>query len=778
MQELKDKHAQLAAQVKERHAQIVVSLLERGQRYKLRVAYSMLTAACRQQIRQRKLVSRCVQRMAKRVLSGAFQGWALIAASAIEKRETTRRLMCVIGRGIDTILLRTVLNDWLECARRERAARTHLSMQSAFEKEKLCLQREAEEHASEATARSAALRIAKEVCTGLRAQRSEMSAEVERLQEQVQAQRAQVLLLESQFAREEHEAQCKAAVKIQTCVRRRQAVNVAVAKRAENKAAAAIQAVARGWRARAVYLAQRKATSIIQAAMQRSQAEDSEEEVVEAPAEGKESPVFHRDGRIFFRKQRSCPLLLGHVDQSPSPSPPPSPWPTESLYLGGAPSEVRNDFKKRIDVDQVAPRQPQAKASPSPICNRRYSFWQAVEAQVEDDDVHMQALESTLGRVGGSDDEDVHLEELKAVAAAEVCVRGAMDSMMGGADGLTAACSGREMAEAAVQQAGVSEDGQAVARVSRIVAKAVDRTVEFLMGECGDLVEMARGNPPSRVIHAVEIGVHVVISDLQVRHADPGACRSVEVLTQLKTILASGQQVAGEELERLQGEASFGLRPQALRDHEAVAVWVAVRRGVLTGLGLRRGDAAAGAALTAVSRWAETRAAASGAALACVRGQYATADTRLELAEEEVAATEVAMMQVSTSRMTSTSTSGGRVVVLSMNRAELLLLASRYFCASYTRAYYELRGKAEERVALSAAAALIQSKYRTHRSEDRQQQANAREFAVAIRRRNQARGEETRLRALNVVKIQARIRGKAARARFTAMKRARGGAVA
>ena len=118
------------------------------------------------------------------------------------------------------------------------------------------------------------------------------------------------------------------------------------------------------------------------------------------------------------------------------------------------------------------------------------------------------------------------------------------------------------------------------------------------------------------------------------------------------------------------------------------------------------------------------------------------------------------------------------MVALAMDRTEMLLRASRHFCASYTRAYYELRGKAEESVALTAAAALIQSQFRTHRSEGRQRHEDAKEFALAIRRRNQTRSEETRLRAVNAIKIQARIRGKAARARFAAMKRARGGAVA
>jgi len=392
----------------------------------------------------------------------------------------------------------------------------------------------------------------------------------------------------------------------------------------------------------------------------------------------------------------------------------------------------------------------------SPPRSPRFSLGQAVETRVIDEDVHVQALESTkahLERLGN----DGILEELKAAAAAEACVRGAVEALLAGSAGLSAAARGRALSEEALRAAGV-EDTEAMARVGQIVAKAVDRTIEFLEGECEDLVDMARGEPPGRVRRAIEVGVQVAVADLR-KHNYVGAGRTGRAV-------ATGQQMAQLELERLHGAASIGIRPQALRDHEAVAVWVAVRRGVLGVLG-ENPDSDEDSHAQVTSGRADVHARSREIALACVRDQYATTDTRLELTEEEVLRASTPMSPPWTPPR---SAPMGPLVVV-MERPEMLLRAARYFCSSYIRAYFEQRGKAEEGVALAAAAAVIQSKFRTHSAAGRQQHADARVFAHAIRQRNRTRGDETRLRALHVVRLQARLRGKVARARVAAMKR-------
>lgn len=140
--------------------------------------------------------------------------------------------------------------------------------------------------------------------------------------------------------------------------------------------------------------------------------------------------------------------------------------------------------------------------------------------------------------------------------------------------------------------------------------------------------------PPPRMIHAVEVGVHVAMADLQDRYAGPEACRSAPVRPHVPKVLTSGLEVAQEELERLHEDemGDGGPRPRALLDREALAVQVAIRRGVLTGLGLtgEEEEHAPGSGEENTT-WAEAQVQAMDVALACVRSQCAPRETRSAL---------------------------------------------------------------------------------------------------------------------------------------------------
>ena len=94
-----------------------------------------------------------------------------------------------------------------------------------------------------------------------------------------------------------------------------------------------------------------------------------------------------------------------------------------------------------------------------------------------------------------------------------------------------------------------------------------------------------------------------------------------------------------------------------------------------------------------------------------------------------------------------------------------LLRAARYFCATYLRVYYERRGRAEESSREQEAASVIQGRFRSHADHKNKQQEMAMRDAMAIKKSRQKRAEEARIKTIMAVKIQARFRGRAARAR-------------
>lgn len=66
---------------------------------------------------------------------------------------------------------------------------------------------------------------------------------------------------------------------------------------------------------------------------------------------------------------------------------------------------------------------------------------------------------------------------------------------------------------------------------------------------------------------------------------------------------------------------------------------------------------------------------------------------------------------------------------------------------------------------MDSAAAVIQTIFRTHSAGKLEQQAEAHHYAESIRNRARERGEQVRLRTGTIVRLQAKLRGKAARAR-------------
>jgi len=365
---------------------------------------------------------------------------------------------------------------------------------------------------------------------------------------------------------------------------------------------------------------------------------------------------------------------------------------------------------------------------------------------VKVEEVHGHALASTRAHLGRVDGDGIR-EEVKAGMAAEVCARAAVQAYVGfGGDTSKSKAMGRALASDAVRGTGL--DGEAAARAVALVGLAVDCTVDFAAHECVDLVDMARGAPPGRAERAVKVGVRVAFGDLAALGCGVGGT-SAEAA---QKAAEKGQQVAQVELEA-QVAAAGVPRGQALLDHEAVAVWVALGRGVTGAFTLenppwmppsKAGD------------WDDAEQAALAAALECLRGHYGRPGASLELTAEEAAR--------------AVGGEAASAVVPGVDAYSPLLHASRYFCATYVRWYFEHRSRAEATHAMDAAAAVIQAVFRSHATGKVQQQADARKHAEAIRSRALQRGEEVRIHASWVVRMQARIRGRAARVRVKALR--------
>ena len=484
-----------------------------------------------------------------------------------------------------------------------------------------------------------------------------------------------------------------------------------------------------------------------------------------------------------------------------------------------------------------------------------------------DDEVQKGALASTVAHMGRVGDDDI-LEELKAGVAAVGCVRAAVEALVSsGKSSKQCKALGTALAGAAVREVGLGPEVAPVAgrRVEAVVGLVVERTVDFVERECGDLVEMARGEAPARVLRAVEVGVRVAVADLLAASSAPGKDAPGKASGAARST-ARGQQVAQAELEAALEARAGGARGLAECEREAAAVRVAVERGVAVAVGTtalkdkRQVEAAAGeaarrcvalafarpdeglaraadefadvAALAAINALcARQRGSASASEGAPIQADWFAAEEASTRRATEHAQALVAGSAPGTSWDAAVGIAGDavRAVLGTVAKAELdgsaradqlwlleavrgpareraaqaaadaagsapgasgasgpsgggslalasgapLLLASRYFSATYLRAYYEQRGRADALVREQEAASVIQSRFRAHADQKSLQQELAMRDAQAIRARAQRRGEEARIKTVMAVKIQARFRGRAARAKARVLQRQR-----
>ena len=369
------------------------------------------------------------------------------------------------------------------------------------------------------------------------------------------------------------------------------------------------------------------------------------------------------------------------------------------------------------------------------------------------EEIHGHALASVLRSVSFMDGEGMY-HEVRAGMAAEVCTRAAVQAYVGfGGDADKSKAMGRALAGDAVRRTGLSGDSALDAEA--MVGQAVDCTVDFVARECRDLVHVARGMLPARVERAVRVGVRVAFAHL----ASLGC--GVEGVSAEAAMQAAekGQGVAQRELE------AGAPRGRALLDLEAVAVWVALSRGITGTFTLENPPWVP--QTSADGDWDTAERTAVQAALECIRGHYARPGAALELTAAEAA------------RVIGGGGGGGgggeaarsTAVVPGMDASHPLLQASRFFCATYVRWYYEHRGRAGEADAMDSAASTIQNVFRNHATVRARQQADARLYARAIgESRDSKKAGPTQMHMRWVVRLQANVRGRAARARVKALR--------
>ena len=375
--------------------------------------------------------------------------------------------------------------------------------------------------------------------------------------------------------------------------------------------------------------------------------------------------------------------------------------------------------------------------------------------RVQEDEVHGQALDATRAQLGLSSERDI-FEEMKVGVAAEACVTVAMEAMIAGAPAKSGKAAGRQMAGEAVRSAGLGGDA---AKFEAVVGLAVDRTVDFVEGDCGGLMNMARGVPPARVMRAVEVGVRIAVADLFSRHSGIGIS-----LEEAERSTQRGQKVAQAELDGTR--AAGGPRGRELCDLEEISVWVAVGRGVFAALGLSDSDGLSlsigGDSRGAAGDRKGVELVATAAALECIRRQYARPDAALELTPEEMA-------KVGGGRNNKQrgATAPARIA---MEPRRPVLQASSFFCSTYVRWYFEHRGRAEESVLMDSAASIIQGIFRSHSSNKVEQEASAFQYAEFIRNRNRERRDQRLLKTSMIIRVQAMLRGKAARTKVAELR--------
>ena len=515
-------------------------------------------------------------------------------------------------------------------------------------------------------------------------------------------------------------------------------------------------------------------------------------------------------------------------------------------WLGGGWSQTRRRRKRK--------EEPRGAVVPIPSSSpwRGKQVGRATPGGV-DEAVGRQALEATQAHLGRVEEGDI-VEESKAGRLAEGCVAAAVGALVAGEEVAQCKAAGAALAAGLVRQAGLTDE--VAGRVEAVVSVAVGRTVDFAEGECRDLVEMARGEPPTRVTRAVEVGVRVATADLHAAlvrdtHKTPSDC--------WKSSAARGAQVALAELLA----AREGLRRGAeMSEREAAAVRLALERGISAavsagvaadkqgagrvageaarrcaqvafalpndaGLGLAAEELADAAAFAGVDALLERSAGdaqegfaaadeamerrsaehaealealgilfslatplmiavdAVRATLAKAKGELA--GLGLEEADREglVEAVRASARDHTRERLSSRSPplaplqslskaeaapaaedegeGRGAARALALGAAAPLLHASQYFCATYLRAYYEHRGRADESSREQEAAAVIQRRFRSHADAKISQQEMAICDAHIIRARAEERREEIRVKTLSAIKLQARFRGQVAR---------------
>ena len=141
-QDLKDELESFKAQVKQHNAKV---FLTRWSNFRLQTAFSALLDHKQCVMKERALLAKAIQRLAKGTLSRAFLGWATRSALDNERRKAAIRVLSMMGRENDAVLLQTSLRGWRDCIRAEQDGRKRMLMLSDFEREKVRLLREAED---------------------------------------------------------------------------------------------------------------------------------------------------------------------------------------------------------------------------------------------------------------------------------------------------------------------------------------------------------------------------------------------------------------------------------------------------------------------------------------------------------------------------------------------------------------------------------------------------------------------------------------------------------
>jgi len=205
---------------------IMRGVMSRLRKVRLRRAFLRLRA----DVHVRRKTEKAVKRLALRAQNAAFQGWRDRVYRVVTQRQRSVKICGVLGRGVDTVLLRTMLLDWSSAVWDAKVARAEADKMSEYEREKRKLTDELE------------ARLAAEVASKELAMAERAKAEVERVQDKMRQN-----TLKTALVRLTSKKKRTAFVRLRDEARMTKRGRSLVAKMLRQRSAAAL----RGWRSTA-----------------------------------------------------------------------------------------------------------------------------------------------------------------------------------------------------------------------------------------------------------------------------------------------------------------------------------------------------------------------------------------------------------------------------------------------------------------------------------------------------------------------------------------------